>query len=110
VLITPSLGVPNWPVNYIINTAPPTNFLAPLLGNEEEEEAPTTRQQNINKFFGVVAGEKEDFYKGSFAWTSFTLFKFALLYFCLHHFYQKHKKISFLIVVTLLLLVYYVVP
>jgi hypothetical protein len=25
VLITPSLGVPNWPVIYIINTAPPTN-------------------------------------------------------------------------------------
>jgi hypothetical protein len=23
VLITPSLGVPNWPVIYIINTAPP---------------------------------------------------------------------------------------
>jgi hypothetical protein len=29
VLITPSLGVPNWPVIYIINTAPPTIFLAP---------------------------------------------------------------------------------
>jgi hypothetical protein len=24
VLITPSLGVPNWPVIYIINTAPPS--------------------------------------------------------------------------------------
>jgi hypothetical protein len=34
---------------------------------------------------------------------------FALLYFYLHHFYQKYKKISFLIVVTLLLLVHYVV-
>jgi hypothetical protein len=42
----------------------------------------TTRQQvfwhhhhrAINKFFGAVAGEKEDFYKGSFARTSFTLF------------------------------------
>jgi hypothetical protein len=30
VLITPSLGVPNWPVIHIINTAPPTSFLAPL--------------------------------------------------------------------------------
>jgi hypothetical protein len=28
VLITPSLGVPNWSVIYIINTAPPTSFLA----------------------------------------------------------------------------------
>jgi hypothetical protein len=50
VLITPSLGVPNWPVIYIINTAPPTSFLAPLPGTEEEEEAPTstTHQQNIS--------------------------------------------------------------
>jgi hypothetical protein len=30
VLIAPSLGVPNWPVIYIINTAPPTSFLASL--------------------------------------------------------------------------------
>jgi hypothetical protein len=77
VLITPSLGVPNWPVIYIINTAPPTSILAPLpRTEEEEEEAPTstTRQQNINKFYGAVAGKKEDFCKGSFARTSFTLF------------------------------------
>jgi hypothetical protein len=50
VLITPSLGVPNWSVIYIINTAP------------------------SSKFSGAVAGEKEDFCKGSFARTSFTLF------------------------------------
>jgi hypothetical protein len=33
------------------NTAPSTSFLAPLLGNEEEEEAPTStrRQQNIRR-------------------------------------------------------------
>jgi hypothetical protein len=42
VLITPSLGVPNWSVIYIINTAPSTSFLAPLPGNKEEEEAPTS--------------------------------------------------------------------
>jgi hypothetical protein len=30
VLITPSFGVPNWSVIYIINTAPSTSFLAPL--------------------------------------------------------------------------------
>jgi hypothetical protein len=40
IFITPSLGVPNWPVIYIINTEPPTSFLAPLPGIEEEE-APT---------------------------------------------------------------------
>jgi hypothetical protein len=50
VLITPSLGVPNWSVIYIINTAP------------------------SSKFSGTVAGEKEDFCKGSFRRTSFTLF------------------------------------
>jgi hypothetical protein len=49
VLITPSLGVPNWSVIYN-NTA----------------------QQS--SFFGAIVGEKEDFYKGSFARTSFTLF------------------------------------
>jgi hypothetical protein len=44
------LGVPNWTVIYIITT---------------------TRSKD---FFGAVAGEKEDFCKGSFARTSFTLF------------------------------------
>jgi hypothetical protein len=37
-------------------------------------------------------------------------FSFALLYFYLHHFYQKYKKLVSFIVVTLLLLVHYVVP
>jgi hypothetical protein len=35
VLITPSLGVPNWSVIYIINTALPTSFLAPLPGKKK---------------------------------------------------------------------------
>jgi hypothetical protein len=34
VLITPSLGVPNWSVIYI-NTAPSTSFLAPLPGRKK---------------------------------------------------------------------------
>jgi hypothetical protein len=34
----------------------------------------TWHQQNNIKFSGAVAGEKEDFCKGSFARTSFTLF------------------------------------
>jgi hypothetical protein len=50
VLIIPSLGVPNWSVIYI-NTAPQASiFLAPL------------------------PRKKDDFCKGSFARTSFTLF------------------------------------
>jgi hypothetical protein len=35
VLITPSLGVPNWSVISIINTAPSTSFLAPLPGRKK---------------------------------------------------------------------------
>jgi hypothetical protein len=49
-----------------------------------------------NKFSGAVAGEKEDFCKGIFARTSFTLFKFCFTLFLLASFYQKHKKISFI--------------
>jgi hypothetical protein len=68
IFIKPSLGVSNWPVIYFINytpisslalfiTTPSTSFLAPLRGRK-----------------------KEDFCKGSFACTSFTLFS-VLLYF-----------------------------
>jgi hypothetical protein len=49
VLITPSLGVPNWSVIYIINTAPPTSFLAPLPGIEPHFPTSTTRQQNAKQ-------------------------------------------------------------
>jgi hypothetical protein len=37
-------------------------------------------RRSKHKFFGAVAGEKEDFCKGSFARTSFTLF-IVFLYF-----------------------------
>jgi hypothetical protein len=47
----------------------------------------------IKLFSGAVAGEKEDFCKGSFARTSFTLFLFCFTLFLLASFYQKHKKI-----------------
>jgi hypothetical protein len=84
IFIKPSLGVSNWPVIYY--TFPrqlgTRSFLSPLPGIEEEAVTSTTRQQvfwhhhhrAINKFSGAVAGEKEDFCKGSFACTSFTLF------------------------------------
>jgi hypothetical protein len=72
VLITPSLGVPNSSVIYIINTAPPTSFLAPLSGTKKKKKLP--RQLRASKFSGAVAGGKEDFCKGSFTRTSFTLF------------------------------------
>jgi hypothetical protein len=50
------LGVPNWTVIYTIT------------------------HRHSKDFSGAVAGEKEDFCKGSFARTSFTLF-YVLLYF-----------------------------
>jgi hypothetical protein len=48
-------------------------------------------------FSSAVAGEKEDFCKGSLARTIFTLFLFCFTLFLLALFYQKYKKISFLI-------------
>jgi hypothetical protein len=82
-----------FPTSY--SCKPSTSFLAPLLGIEEEEEAltSTTRQQNINEFSGAVAGEEEDFYKGSLARTIFYfVICFSLFYFCLHHFIKNTKK------------------
>jgi hypothetical protein len=52
-------------------------------------------------FSGAVAGEKEDFCKGSFTHTSFALFiVFLLLYFYLHCFIKNTKKlVSFIVVI-----------
>jgi hypothetical protein len=72
VLITPSLGVPNWSVIYIINTAPSTSFLAPL---------PERKKTSARGFSHAQ---------------SFTLFLFCFILFLLASFYQKYKKISFL--------------
>jgi hypothetical protein len=75
VLITPSLGVSNWPVIYIINTAPPTSFLAPLPGKKK------TSARGVSHAHPLLC------------------FKFCFNLFLLASFYQKHKKISFLLVV-----------
>jgi hypothetical protein len=56
-----ALGVSNWPVIYFINYTPTSSLALFII-------APST------SFSGAVAGEKEDFCKGSFARTSFTLF------------------------------------
>jgi hypothetical protein len=86
VLITPSLGVPNWPVIYIINTEPPTSFLAPLPGKNKTS----------------ARGVSHDIL--------YFVYCFALFYFCLHRFIKNTQKLVSFIVVTLLLLVHYVVP
>jgi hypothetical protein len=65
----------------------------------------------IKLFSGSVAGEKEDFCKGSFTRTSFTLLLFCFTLFLLALFLSKiQKKLVSFIVVTLLLLVHHVVP
>jgi hypothetical protein len=54
VLITPSLGVPNWPVIYIINTAPPGALLLKRfkhytrpLHNKDAHSRPVVSTKNI---------------------------------------------------------------
>jgi hypothetical protein len=71
VLITLSLGVPNWSVIYI-NTAPSTSFLAPLPGKKKTSARGVSHAQ------------------------SFTLLLFCFILFLLPSFYQKYKKNSFL--------------
>jgi hypothetical protein len=68
VLITPSLGVPNWSVIYIINTVPPTIFLAPLPGKKK------TSARGVSHTHPLLC------------------FKFCFTLFLLASFYQKHKK------------------
>jgi hypothetical protein len=47
VLITPSLGVPNWSVIYIINTTPSTSFLAPLPGRKKTSTRGVSQAQSF---------------------------------------------------------------
>jgi hypothetical protein len=65
------LGVPNW----VVICPHQANFLAPL------------------------SGKKKTFARGVSHAHHLLCFCFALLYFYLHRFYQKYKKISFLLVV-----------
>jgi hypothetical protein len=60
IFIKPSLGVFNWPVIYFINKCQQVFW--------------HHHHHTINKFSSAVAGEEEDFCKGSFARTSFALF------------------------------------
>jgi hypothetical protein len=61
IFIKPSLGVSNWPV-ILLHQLHANKFSGTII------TAPST------SFSSAVAGEKEDFCKGSFARTSFTLF------------------------------------
>jgi hypothetical protein len=76
VLIKPSLGVPNWSVIYI-NTAPSTNFLAPLPGRKKTSARGASHAQSLLCFF------------------------FCFILFLLASFYQKYKKIVPLLLLLL---------
>jgi hypothetical protein len=53
----------------------------------------TITHRHSKDFSGAIAGEKEDFYKRSFARTSFTLFLvLLLLYFYFLRFIKKTQK------------------
>jgi hypothetical protein len=67
-LITPSLGVPNWSVIYIINTVPPTSFPAPLLGKKK------TSTRGVSHAYPLLC------------------FKFCFTLLLLASFYQKTQK------------------
>jgi hypothetical protein len=69
VLIKPSLGVSNWPVIYIINTASPTSFLALLPGKKK------TSTRGVSHAHPLLC------------------FKFRFTLFLLASFYKKNKKL-----------------
>jgi hypothetical protein len=91
IFIKPSLGVSNWPV-ILLHQQTQLSFLASSSPRHQQvfwrhcrglKKLPHQLHANkfwhhhhraINKFSGAVAGEEEDFCKGSFACTSFTLF------------------------------------
>jgi hypothetical protein len=54
VLITPSLGLPNWSVIYIINTAPSTSFLAPLPGRKKISARGVSHAQSFTLLFVLL--------------------------------------------------------
>jgi hypothetical protein len=54
VLITPSLGVPNWSVIYIINTTPSTSFLAPLPGRKKTSARGVSHAQSFTLFLVLL--------------------------------------------------------
>jgi hypothetical protein len=63
--------------------------------------------RTINKFSGTVAGEREDFCKGSLARTIFYfVYCFALLYFWLHLFIKNTQKLASFIVAFIYLLLF----
>jgi hypothetical protein len=97
IFFTPSLGVLNWPVTYIINYMP-TIFW----------HHSTPRHQQV--FWRHCRG-KRILLQGEFrTHILYFVLSFALLYFYLLCFIKNKKKLVSFIVIISLLLVHYVVP
>jgi hypothetical protein len=97
IFIKPSLGVSNWPV-ILLHQQTQSSFLA--------SSSPCHQQVFWCRCWGkrrLLQGEIRTH-------ILYFVLSFALLYFYLHRFYQKHKKIVSFIVVISLILVHYVVP
>jgi hypothetical protein len=82
VLITPSLGVPNWPVIYIINYTPTKH-------QQVFWHRSTLHHQQI--FWRRCRGKRR-LLQGEFRTHILYFLSFALLYFCLHRLSKIQKK------------------
>jgi hypothetical protein len=93
IFFTPSLGVPNWPVIYIINYTPTVFW-----------HHSTPRHQQV--FWRRYRGKRR-LLQGEFrTHILYFVLSFSLLYFCLHRFIKNTQKlVSFIVVFTCLLLV-----
>jgi hypothetical protein len=97
IFFTPSLGVSNWPIIYIINYMPTVFW---------HHSTP----RHLQVFWRRCRGKRR-LLQGEFrTHILYFVLSFALLYFRLHRFIKNTKKLVSFIVITLLLLVHYVVP
>jgi hypothetical protein len=65
-------------------------------GSQLDGDLHQHRAASSNNFLALLPGKKKTSARGVLHAHPLLCFSFVLLYFCLHHFYQKHTKISFL--------------
>jgi hypothetical protein len=65
-------------------------------GSQLDSDLHQHRAATSNNFLAPLLGKKKTYARGVSHAHPLLCFCFALLYFYLHRFYQKHKKISFL--------------
>jgi hypothetical protein len=94
IFIKSSLGVSNWPVIYYTFPRQLGNRSFLSLLPRLKKKLPHRNHRAINKFSGVVDGEKKTSARGVSHAHPLLCFKFCFTLFLLGLFYQKHKKIS----------------